>query len=86
MCPAMLAEGARVVLIDRAEDKLQALCEELGPNAHPLVVNLLDGAQVSAMLPRIMALTDSWTFFMPTPALTSAGRSRMATQTPGTGC
>ena len=54
---AMLAEGAQVVLIDRAGDRLQALCAELGPNARPLVVNLLDGAQVSQMLPRILALT-----------------------------
>lgn len=54
---ALLAEGARVVLIDRAEDRLHALCAELGPNAVPLVVDLLDGAQVSGMLPRILALT-----------------------------
>lgn len=54
---AMLTEGAKVVLIDRTGDKLQALCKELGPNACPLVVDLLDGAQVSAMLPRILALT-----------------------------
>ena len=54
---ALLAEGARVVLIDRAEDRLQTLCAELGPNALPLVVDLLDGAQVSGMLPRILALT-----------------------------
>lgn len=60
---AMLAEGAQVVLIDRAEDRLQALCAELGPAAHPLVVNLLDGAQVSAMLPRILALTGSLDIF-----------------------
>lgn len=60
---AMLAEGARVVLIDRAEDRLAALCAELGPNAHPLVVNLLDGAQVSAMLPRILALTGQLDIF-----------------------
>lgn len=51
----MLEEGATVVLIDRAADRLQALCAELGPNARPLVVDLLDGAQVSAMLPRIEA-------------------------------
>ncbi len=54
---ALLAEGARVVLIDRAEDRLQTLCAEQGPNALPLVVDLLDGAQVSGMLPRILALT-----------------------------
>ena len=54
---ALLAEGARVVLIDRAEGRLQALCAELGPKALPLVLDLLDGAQVSAMLPRILAMT-----------------------------
>jgi ribitol 2-dehydrogenase len=52
----LLEEGATVVLIDRAEDRLKALCAELGPKALPLVVNLLDGAQVSAMLPRILDL------------------------------
>lgn len=60
---AMLAEGARVVLIDRAEDRLHSLCQELGPDAFPLVVDLLDGAQVSAMLPRILALTGSLDIF-----------------------
>lgn len=50
----LLEEGATVVLIDRAEDRLNALCAELGPKAIPLVVNLLDGAQVSGMLPRIL--------------------------------
>lgn len=52
----LLEQGAKVVLIDRAQDKLNTLCEELGENAYPLVVDLLDGAQVSAMLPRIEAL------------------------------
>ena len=60
---AMLEEGARVVLIDRAKDRLQSLCQELGPNAFPLVVDLLDGAQVSAMLHRILALTGSLDIF-----------------------
>ena len=45
-----------MVLIDRAEDRLRALCAEMGPYALPLVVNLLDGAEVSAMLPRILDL------------------------------
>ena len=34
----MLEEGARVVLIDRAADRLQALCAELGPDAIPLAI------------------------------------------------
>lgn len=49
----LLAAGASVVLIDRAADRLEALCAELGPRAFPLVVDLLDGPQVSGMLPRI---------------------------------
>ena len=59
----MLAEGARVVLIDRAEERLNALCAELGPNARPLVVDLLDGAQVSGMLPRILDLAGQLDIF-----------------------
>jgi ribitol 2-dehydrogenase len=51
---AMLAEGATVVLVDRAGDRLDALCAELGPNARSVVVDLLDGKAVSAMLPRIV--------------------------------
>jgi ribitol 2-dehydrogenase len=52
----LLEEGAKVVLIDRVEDRLNQLCDELGENAHPLVIDLLDGPQVSSMLPRIEAL------------------------------
>lgn len=52
----LIEEGAQVVLIDRAADRLDALCEELGDQAHPLVVDLLDGPQVSGMLPAIEAL------------------------------
>lgn len=54
---SLLAEGARVVLIDRAEDRLRALCAELGEGAFPLVVDLLDGVQGSGILPRILELT-----------------------------
>jgi ribitol 2-dehydrogenase len=53
----LLREGATVVLIDRAKERLEALCAELGDRAHPLVVNLLDGAEVSSMLPRILEIT-----------------------------
>ena len=60
---AMLAEGAKVVLIDRAGDRLQALCAELGPDAHPLQVDLLDGAEASGILPRILALTGQLDIF-----------------------
>jgi ribitol 2-dehydrogenase len=50
----LLSEGAKVVLVDRAQDKLELLCKELGPNALPLVVDLLKPFEVSGMLPRIL--------------------------------
>lgn len=52
----LIEEGAQVVLIDRAEDRLNALCDALGDNAKPLVIDLLDGPQVSGMLPKIEGL------------------------------
>jgi ribitol 2-dehydrogenase len=59
----LLAEGATVVLIDRAKDKLEALCAELGENAKPLVVDLLNGPEVSAMLPRILEVAGGLDIF-----------------------
>src|SRR5947209_7756700 len=53
---ALLAQGVRVVLIDRATDRLETLCAELGGDALALTVDLLQPDQVSAMLPRILAL------------------------------
>ena len=53
---SMLAAGARVVLIDRAGDRLEPLCSELGPRALPLVLDLLKPAEVSGLLPRLLAL------------------------------
>jgi ribitol 2-dehydrogenase len=50
----MLAAGARVVLVDRAEESLKALCAELGPNAIPLVVDLTDPKSVAGMMPAIL--------------------------------
>ncbi len=51
----MLGAGARVVLVDRAGDRLEALCGELGTGAMPLVVDLLDPASVARMVPGILA-------------------------------
>jgi len=51
---SLLASGATVVLIDRAEDRLKALCAELGPKALPLVINLTDPASVATMMPAIL--------------------------------
>jgi ribitol 2-dehydrogenase len=52
---ACLAAGARVVLIDRAEEKLNEVCADLGPEAVPLVVDLTDPGSVSGMMPQILA-------------------------------
>ena len=53
---ALIGAGAKVVLIDRAEDKLAEACAALGPNALPLTLDLLKPAEVSAVLPRILEL------------------------------
>ncbi|CAH0343009.1 SDR family oxidoreductase [Rhizobium sp. CECT 9324] len=59
----LIAEGATVVLIDRAKDKLEMLCGELGERAKPLVVDLFDGPAVSSMLPRILELAGGLDIF-----------------------
>ena len=45
----LIEQGATVVLIDRAQDKLEEICAELGPNAKPLVIDLLNPSQVSGL-------------------------------------
>ncbi|WP_271895345.1 SDR family oxidoreductase [Candidatus Phyllobacterium onerii] len=50
----LLREGVSVALVDRAEDALNKLCSDLGPQAHPVVVDLTKPAEVSTMLPRIL--------------------------------
>lgn len=54
---ALIAAGARVVLVDRAKDKLAACCAQLGPNASPLVADLLQPSETSALLPKMLDLT-----------------------------
>jgi ribitol 2-dehydrogenase len=49
-----LAAGARVVLVDRAEETLKGLCSELGPQAIPVVVDLTDPQSVAGMMPQIL--------------------------------
>lgn len=51
---AMLEAGATVALVDRAGDRLNQLCAELGPRAIPVVVDLLDPSSVNTMLPQIL--------------------------------
>ncbi len=49
-----LKSGAKVVLIDRAEEKLKHLCADLGPSAIPLVIDLADPSSVTGMMPQIL--------------------------------
>ncbi len=50
----LIGAGVRVVLVDRDEARLREVCAELGPDAVPLVVNLLDPASVATMVPGIL--------------------------------
>jgi ribitol 2-dehydrogenase len=54
---AMLAEGARVVMIDRDGPSLSALRIKLGDAVIPLVVDLLDPKECSALVPEVLAKT-----------------------------
>ncbi len=51
---AMLAAGAQVALVDRAADRLSELCAEIGSQAFPVVVDLLDPRSVAGMMPAIL--------------------------------
>lgn len=55
---AMIAAGAKVVLIDRDERALASVCERLGELAIPLVVDLLDPEQCASLLDGILAKVD----------------------------
>jgi len=49
-----LAAGARVALVDRDVDALNTVCADLGPDALPIVTDLMDKASVAQMLPAIL--------------------------------
>jgi ribitol 2-dehydrogenase len=53
----LIASGVTVVLIDRAEDRLNKVCAELGSKAMPLVVDLMQPAQVNDIAARIVERT-----------------------------
>lgn len=52
---AMIAAGARVVLVDRDAQALQALQARHGEAVLPLVLDLLDAAQCAQLLPEVLA-------------------------------
>jgi ribitol 2-dehydrogenase len=51
---AMLVAGARVVLIDRDEAALQAVCDRHGDAAIPLIIELLEPEDCASLLPRVL--------------------------------
>jgi len=51
---AMIDAGARVVLVDRDEQRLQTVCAELVLQAVPLVIDLSIPASVAGMMPQIL--------------------------------
>src|SRR6201989_982385 len=52
---AMLAAGSRVVMVDRNEAALKALCNKHGDAVIPLVIDLLDPKDCATLLPRVLA-------------------------------
>jgi ribitol 2-dehydrogenase len=51
---AMIGAGARVVLVDRAEDALNSVCLELGDHAIPLRIDLTDPSSMAGMMPQVL--------------------------------
>ena len=51
---ACIEEGARAALVDRDGTALEAVCEDLGKDAIPIVTDLLDKTSVAEMLPQIL--------------------------------
>jgi ribitol 2-dehydrogenase len=60
---AMLAAGARVVLVDRDEAALAAVCGRHGAAAIPLAIDLLDPKACAAMAPRVLELVGQLDIF-----------------------
>ena len=55
---AMLAAGARVVMVDRDAAALQALCHKYGEERMtPLVIDLLDAKDCASLVPRVLEQT-----------------------------
>lgn len=51
---AMAEAGARVAVVDRDEEGLAKACAEIGANAFPVRIDLLDPKSVATMLPQII--------------------------------
>lgn len=54
---AMMAAGARVVLVDRDEEALNRVCERHGDAAIPMTMDLLDAEACAELVPRVLEKT-----------------------------
>lgn len=59
----LIGAGARVVLIDRAEEALSSACAELGDQAIPLHIDLTDPQSMKAMMPQVLEKADRLDIF-----------------------
>jgi ribitol 2-dehydrogenase len=55
---ALISAGAKVVLADRDEKALEAICERLGDAAIPLLVDLLDADSCASMVPGALEMAE----------------------------
>ena len=83
---AMLAAGARVVLVDRDEAALTALREKYGDAVIPLVIDLLDARSCATLMPQIWRRQANSTSCTPMPVFISAATWSMPRLTRSTGC
>jgi short chain dehydrogenase len=83
---AMLADGARVVMIDRDEAALKGLSNKHGDAVMPLVIDLLDPKDCATLLPRALEKAGPSTSCMQTQAPMWAVISSMPIEGPSTGC
>jgi ribitol 2-dehydrogenase len=83
---AMLAAGSRVVMVDRDEAALMALCNKHGDAVIPLVVDLLDPKDCATLLPRVLEKAGQLDTFMQMRVRTSAATWSMPTLGLSTGC
>lgn len=60
---AMIAAGAKVILVDRDEAALDEVCGRLGPSAIPLVVDLLNPDDCKSLLDGILSKADHLDIF-----------------------
>jgi ribitol 2-dehydrogenase len=60
---ALIAEGAKVVLVDRDAKALAAACDRLGKNAMPLKIDLLDPASCATLLDGVLSLAGQLDIF-----------------------